>query len=174
MIIELTVEDIKSATQCGEYRQSHNESRIRDQKVSKKSSLEININGAKAELSVVKATGYEWNRFTPNFWKTPRNKRPADVGPIEVRTNNSKFNINMLLYQKNGERMRPYMLVIPLDEKTYQLKGWRFGFECEKKEFWKPSWKKPCYAVPEYRLYSLRSLKEWCNSHLHAKWISDL
>lgn len=170
MIIELTDEDIAEATRCGKSRQSHNEASIRDQKVCDRGSNEINVNGAKAELAVVKATGYEWNCFTPHFWETPRHKRLPDVGPIEVRTNNRRFRVNMLLYQKNGNDMSPYLLVIPLSDRRYELAGWRFGFECRKNEFWQLKWKRPCYAVPDHSLYSLKSLRNWCESKGCKEW----
>jgi len=170
VIIELSKDDVETATRCGEARQSHNESRISDQKVCDQDSLEININGAKAELAVVKATGYEWNCFSEEFWKTPKDKRPADVGPIEVRTNNRRYSVNLLLFQKDGSDMRPHLLVIPYSATKYLLAGWRFGFECRNDEFLKEEWKRPCYAVPDGNVYLLLSLENWCISHGYNKW----
>jgi len=168
--IDLSIEEIKEAIECGRRRQAHDSRHIADQKVCDKSPLDININGAKAEKVVAKLTGYAWNAFSSRFWETPKHDRAADVGPLEVRTNNKLFRVNMLLFQKDGQQMRPHVLVIPISDSVYEIAGWRFGFECMQQSFWQASWKRPCYAAPDVDLYGLRSLENWCISSGHGAW----
>lgn len=175
MLIKLTKQEIDTAIDIASQRQSHNTKNIRDQLVASISPLDANVLGTISEMAVVKMTGYEWNAFEPQFWTTPINDRKADCGPIEVRVNLRKYATNMLLYQPKNPEFRPYVLLVKQEPSTFKVVGWRFGFECAKEGFWKSSWARPCYAIPQDRLYGLQSLENWCISSGYGDWkISSL
>ena len=171
MIVELTEKDVEKARECADRRNKHNQAHIRDQRVAAdRTSFEVDLNGALAELAVVKMTGYSWYFFEERFWEKRKKDRDPDVGPIEVKTNNKRFKTHLLLYQRDGIDQRPYLLAIPIGDNRFEMIGWRFGFECRKKRYWMADWPRPCFAVPDKDLYSVESLEKWCISHNHEPW----
>ena len=168
--VQLTPAEVTDATKAGKDRLTYNQGRVKDHRVATdKDSLEIHVNGCKAELAVVKVTGYTWNKFERNWWKVPKDRRKADVGPIEVRTTNWSHN-RRLIFQRDGRLSRPHLLVLPAPDHAYELIGWMFGFECAKDCYWMRSWKRPCFAIQPEDLFGIRSLHAWCRAIGGPEW----
>jgi len=171
MLIRLDHIHVERAKQVGIRRNDHNRTRIRDQKVDKNTSAEqTNIIGATAEVAIAEMTGYEWYDFQEEFWKDDHQDRKPDVGPLEVRVNNRKHPVQMLLYQQKNPQMRPYVLCVIESPTTVRVAGWRFGFECRKERYLKANWARPCYGVPESDLHGLCSLHNWCRDVGWDEW----
>jgi hypothetical protein len=157
MLIKLLDSDLEYAKQVAAKRNNSQRNAHRGDGVVMASSIYADVIGAEGELAVSKGLGLPWDgEWLPieswDTWKLDGH----DVGQIEVRS--TKHASGRLILHPNDKDFSPYVLVISTNSPEFRLAGWCFGNEGKKSSYWRTNVPKPCYMVPQERLYPMADL----------------
>ena len=112
-----------------------------------------NFAGALGELAVAKHLGLFWSGGLATY-KAP------DVGGFQVRTNHQPW--GDLIVRAHDPQNAAYILVTcdVMDARRYVLRGWLWGAEAQRPEYWRLGEKTmpPAYFVPQAVLRSMSEL----------------
>jgi hypothetical protein len=101
--------------------------------------------GARCELAAKQYFNpVKWNSFSAKFYGEP------DLGDfIDVKGRSETW--QDLPVQEDGEATFAYLLVYPDPHPVYCLRGWMWGFDAKKPEFWGDKAKsgRPCFYIPQ-------------------------
>jgi hypothetical protein len=114
--------------------------------------------GTRSELAVACLTGQVWFAFDANFIDTPKEQRPLDVGPIEVKCGSQPD--HNLIIKWNDDPNNPFVLALPEEDGRLRLVGWSMGTDCERAD-WLPD---PGWWRSSESLEPLESLRDWCST----------
>lgn len=161
-IIRLTAAEVKNATEAGLERNRINREAKKKSVIVVGSSIKADIQGALAELAVAKAFNLPWTGrvFSNPEWKAWSLAGGRDVGMLEVRSTHYPWG-HLPMFEKDHNDY-PYVLVIALSETEYEIKGWIWGAEGKRREYWKDpaNTHKPYFNVPQSVLRSVESLEQ--------------
>jgi len=109
---------------------------------------QMHIEGALTECAMAKYLNVYWNKVK---WDLP------DVGDVDVRSS-SKPN-GELIIRRNDDPNKKYYLLIGLNGE-YEIKGWLYGKEAMKDQFWtsKDTGRPPAWFVPQEYLTSINGI----------------
>lgn len=158
MIINLTEEEKEYAISIALKRNEvHRKANRKDGKVLS-DSLEIDKLGALAEYAVAKALGKMWTGcfFEIDDWYKWR-EIGDDVAGLEIRATKHK-NGRLIVHPKDKQYAK-FVLVVAYNELQYELKGWAYGLECQRQEYWKDvGYGRPCYYAPQEILRDITTI----------------
>ena len=160
-IVKLSPAEMEDAKQAGLDRNAVNRNAGRKSGIVVGSSIDADVQGARAELAVAKYFEIPWTGrlFTNTGLREWKANGGHDVGPLEVRSTHH-LNGHLPLF-KDSLNGSPYVLVIACSEDTYDIVGWCWGYEGKKDRFWAdPAHKnKPYYCVPRTVLRPVEDLE---------------
>lgn len=155
--VKLTEEEINLAYEIAQKRnQSQRKSNRRDGNVLA-DSLEIDKQGAAAEMAVAKALGRAWDGkfFEIGEWYKWR-EVGNDVSGLEIRSTKHK-NGRLILHPRDKD-YAPFILVVQ-NKDDFELVGWLYAFEGKKQEYWKDvGYGRPCYYAPQEILRDITTI----------------
>lgn len=155
--VKLTEEEINLAYEIAHKRnQSQRKANRKDGKVLE-DSIEIDKQGALAELAVAKCLGRLWDGkfFEIHEWLNYR-QSGNDVSGLEIRS--TKHKNGRLIIHPNDKDYVPYVLVIQ-DKDDFELVGWLYAFEAKRPEYFKDvGYGRPCYYAPRDILRDIKTL----------------
>lgn len=156
--VTLTEEEINLAYEIANKRnQSQRKANRKDGKVLD-DSLGIDKQGALAEMAVAKALGRAWDGkfFEISDWLKWR-EVGNDVSGLEIRS--TKHKNGRLIVHPKDKQFAKFVLVIAHDESKYELKGWAYGLECQRPEYFADvGYGRPCYYAPREILRDIKTL----------------
>jgi hypothetical protein len=159
--VVLTDEDIRLATDAGKNRNLVNRKAGRSSVIVVGTSIDSDIQGARAEMAVSKFFGIPWTGkfFENEEWQKWKKSGGHDVGPLEVRSTTYKY--GHLPMFKDDLDDAPYILVVVHDECTYEIIGWCWGWEGRQPGFWADPGRhgRAYFCVPRRILRSIEELK---------------
>jgi hypothetical protein len=159
-IIRLSEAEVQNATEAGLERNRINREANKKSVIVVGSSIKSDIQGARAELAVAKAFGLDWTGrvFSNAEWKAWSQAGGRDVGMLEVRSTHYPWG-HLPMFEKDHNDY-PYVLVIVHSDSEYEIKGWVWGAEGKRREYWKDPAKsgKAYFNVPQSVLRSVESL----------------
>lgn len=121
-------------------------------------SLDIDIQGAQAELAVAKAFKMEWTGrlYTYQDWQDWR-KNGHDVGPIEVRS--TRHENGRLILHPSDNNKSPFVLIRSHKSPEFDIVGWQWGVVGKSDHYWHDvGYGRPCFYVPNAKLRPIQEL----------------
>lgn len=149
--IDLTHIELLVAAQVGAIRRVASIKRdLLNQKQSKKSQWEIDVDGAAAEMAVAKYLGVYWVP-TVNAGKA------ADVNGFQVRSTTREN--GSLIIRENDVKNEKYILVIS-QAQTFTVVGWIWCHDGKQERFWKLKDENglPAWWVPQSELQPMETI----------------
>ncbi len=159
VLVELTQHQLDLGVGVGHQRNAlHRNHGRADGIVRSGTSLEMDIDGALAELAVCVAFNEPWaNAFVPQItdWDA-RRKALHDVGSMEVKS--TKYAGGCLLVQPQFSDESPYVLVVTNLSPVFRIAGWLYGWEVKQPQFWRVDVPRPCFMAPQSALRPVNTL----------------
>lgn len=121
-------------------------------------SLDIDVQGACAELAVAKALGLPWDgKFFDDaewlVWRTSGH----DVSGLEVRS--TRYRSGRLILHRDDSDDLPFVLVRACDNALFEIVGWYWGRDGKKEQWWEDVGRnRPCFYVPNDLLRPMNDL----------------
>lgn len=145
MLIKLTYHEIMQAAHCGVMRQVENLKKNRQAAygAGRHNDWQLALEGCLGEMAVA--------RHLQCYWSGKGEFRGFDVGTVQVRTTRHEDG-RLILHPKDNDDHQ-FWLVTGING-VYRIRGWIYGFDGKKEEFWEDPKKEDRHAffVPQHKL----------------------
>lgn len=154
--IDLTADELLTAHRVALARQEDNVRKHRpaaygapDNRGNWDAALELDEQGAQAELAFLKMTGMAHSEWQAVVDTIDLRSIPGDVGAIQVRSTKHRSGC-LILHPSDPDRA---CFVLLLNESpTFRFAGWLWGAEGKQSWWWREDVRHPAYFVPQGRL----------------------